>query len=253
MNPNNTKSFTIGENTTLLDALKAIDANKRRFVIVLDDDGHMLGTLTDGDVRRAIISGAALSDKIDCYNRNFMYLTEDDAFTKAIEIFKSNVKFDFIPVLDREGRLKNIVTKGALHTLLLCDIWPDNDYDFLNVDASVLDHEIYERPWGFYKTTVLNDNMQSKVISVRPGERLSLQMHEYREEHWIIVKGEGRAQIGEEIVDAVPGTYLYIPKHTKHRLDNTSGDGTLVLIEVQLGTYFGEDDIIRIEDDYGRQ
>ena len=244
--------LTINTNNTLLDALKAIDSNFMRFVIVIDDDSHMLGTLTDGDIRRALINGASLTDKIDCFNSRFTYLSVDDEFTKAIEIFKEHSNFDFIPVLDNEGRLCNIITKGALHTLLLQDIWPDNEYDFLNVDSSVLDQEIYERPWGFYKTTVLNDRMRAKVISVKPDSRLSLQMHEKREEHWIIVKGSGEARIGDSLIDVRPGTYLFIPKGTKHRLTNRSKDETLIISEVQMGTYFGEDDIIRFEDDYGR-
>ena len=245
-------NLTVNVNKTLLDALQAIDANRMRFVVVIDDNGRMLGTLTDGDIRRAIIAGALLNDKINCYNSSFTYLSEDDEFTKAIDLFKEHSTIDFIPVLDSEGRLHNIVTKGALHTLLLRDIWPGNDYDFLSVDTSVLDHEIYERPWGFYKTTVLNDNMRSKVISVKPASQLSLQMHEKREEHWIIVKGSGQARIGDSIVDVRPGTYLFIPKGTKHRLANTSRDETLIITEVQMGTYFGEDDIIRFEDDFGR-
>ena len=220
--------------------------------VVIDDEGRMLGTLTDGDIRRAIIGGASLGDKINCYNRNFTFLSTKDEFTNAIEIFKEHSNFDFIPILNQKGILCNIVTKGALHTLLLQDIWPNKEYDFLNVDSSVLDHEIYVRPWGFYKTTVLNDNMQSKVISVKPKAQLSLQKHKKREEHWIIVKGHGKAQIGDSVVDLHPGTYLFIPKGTLHRLINTSESETLILTEVQLGTYFGEDDIIRIEDEYGR-
>lgn len=245
-------NLTIKENKTLFDALQTIDANSKRFVVVTDDNGRVLGTLTDGDLRRAIIAGSSLSDKIDCYNRNFIYLVETDEFTKAIEIFKEHNNFDFIPVLDDSGQLRNIITKGALHTLLLQDIWPDMEYDFLNVDSTVLDHEIYERPWGFYKTTVLNDEMRSKVISVKPDSQLSLQMHKKREEHWIIVKGSGQARIGDSIIEVQPGTYLFIPKGTKHRLTNTSKDEALILTEVQMGTYFGEDDIIRFEDDYGR-
>lgn len=244
--------FTISADKTIKDALAIIDANRMRFAIVVDSNMRMLGTLTDGDIRRAIMGGAVLTDRIDCYNRDFTYLSENDEFTRAIEIFKAHSNFDFIPVLNSEGRLCNIVTKKALHTLLLKDIWPGNGYDFLGVDCSTLDHEIFERPWGFYKTTVLNDNMRSKVISVKPGASLSLQLHNKREEHWIIVKGKGVARIGDSTIDVRPGTYLFIPKGTKHRLANTSDIETLVITEVQLGTYFGEDDIIRIEDNYGR-
>lgn len=107
------------------------------------------------------------------------------------------------------------------------------------------------RPWGNY--VVLHDGEDCKVkrIIVGPGHRLSLQAHEYRQEHWIIVEGQGVMEVGKSKRNIEAGTDIFIPKRTKHRIKNT-GETDLVFIEVQTGTYFGEDDIIRYEDDYGR-
>ena len=85
-----------------------------------------------------------------------------------------------------------------------------------------------------------------------PKQALSLQSHERREEYWIIVNGTGLIQLGESIHPVVPGGTFFIPKGCKHRLTNTSETETLILTEVQLGDYFGEDDIYRYDDHYGR-
>lgn len=118
-------------------------------------------------------------------------------------------------------------------------------------DAPV-DFELHQRPWGVYKTTVLQEHYQSKVIHVNPESRLSLQYHLRRDEHWTVAGGEGVAQIGESMVLMRPGATFFIPKGCKHRMTNTSEENFLIVSEVQIGDYFGEDDIIRIDDDYGR-
>jgi mannose-1-phosphate guanylyltransferase/mannose-6-phosphate isomerase len=115
-----------------------------------------------------------------------------------------------------------------------------------------LDYEIFERPWGFYKTTILNDFYQSKVLEIHPKCSISLQEHRQREEHWIVVNGEGNVQIGESILPVHGGSSLFIPKGCRHRMTNTSATENLIIIEVQRGQYFGEDDIIRFDDEYGR-
>jgi len=109
-----------------------------------------------------------------------------------------------------------------------------------------------KRPWGEY--TVLSDEADHKVkrIAVYPGKRFSLQRHRRRTEHWYIVQGTGEATRDNETVPVSPGMSVDIPCGARHRMKNT-GDGTLVFIEVQTGDYFGEDDIERIEDDFGRR
>ena len=93
-----------------------------------------------------------------------------------------------------------------------------------------------------------------KVITVKPYQKLSLQYHEHRNETWTIVQGKARITKGHLVqdVDAKVKPYTtYIPKGTEHRIENT-GDEVLIFVETQTGTYFGEDDIVRISDDYGR-
>ncbi|MFA6470784.1 MAG: phosphomannose isomerase type II C-terminal cupin domain [Candidatus Latescibacterota bacterium] len=107
------------------------------------------------------------------------------------------------------------------------------------------------RPWGFY--TVLTDGADHKVkrIVVFPGKRLSLQRHLRREEHWYVVSGELMVTTGEKTVLLRAGESIDIPFGAIHRLENT-GHSEASLIEIQRGDYFGEDDIERLEDDYGR-
>ncbi len=108
-----------------------------------------------------------------------------------------------------------------------------------------------KRPWGHYE--VLSDASDHKVkrITVFPGKRLSLQRHSRRDEHWFVVKGSGSMCIGEECFNVGPGSDINIPREVLHRIENT-GAIDLCFIEVQTGDYFGEDDIERFEDDYGR-
>ena len=107
------------------------------------------------------------------------------------------------------------------------------------------------RPWGFFESLVLNKQFQVKHINVNPGAALSLQSHRHRSEHWIVVEGTARVTIDEEVKLISEGQSVYIPLGAKHRLENPF-DTSMVLIEVQTGTYFGEDDIVRYEDLYKR-
>ena len=112
-----------------------------------------------------------------------------------------------------------------------------------------LEHD--ERPWGSY--TVLDDQAGHKVkrIVVGPGRRLSYQRHERRSEHWFVVTGVARVTLDGSEHDLEAGQAVDIPAGVAHRIENP-GEAELVFIEVQHGSYFGEDDIVRLEDDYGR-
>ena len=107
------------------------------------------------------------------------------------------------------------------------------------------------RPWGTYATLKQEDGYQVKRITVAPGQKLSLQYHHKRAEHWVVTQGQAIVQVGDEEFEMGPGEYRYIPLGEKHRLTNI-GDTKLVLIEVQVGDYLGEDDIVRLQDEYGR-
>tara|TARA_B110000259_G_C13973359_1_gene385694 strand:- start:804 stop:1427 length:624 start_codon:yes stop_codon:yes gene_type:complete len=110
--------------------------------------------------------------------------------------------------------------------------------------------EVY-RPWGKYDSTDFNDGYQVKRITVKPGAKLSVQMHYHRSEHWIVVSGIARVHYGNKHRDLQVNDYTYHDKEVVHALENI-GSEMLELIEVQIGDYLGEDDIVRYEDIYGR-
>lgn len=112
-------------------------------------------------------------------------------------------------------------------------------------------HRRTARPWGVYDSVDSGDRFQVKRITVKPGAQLSLQMHHHRAEHWIVVKGTAKVTRGEETFLVSENQSTYIPLGTTHRLENP-GKTPLELIEVQSGSYLGEDDIVRFEDTYGR-
>ena len=108
-----------------------------------------------------------------------------------------------------------------------------------------------QRPWGSYRVTDRGDGFQVKRITVSPGGRLSLQRHRHRAEHWVVVSGEATVTVGDLVRTVRPSEHVHVPRGAVHRLENF-GDGPLTLIEVQTGSYLGEDDIERLEDIYER-
>ena len=122
--------------------------------------------------------------------------------------------------------------------------------EVLNAPQAV-QHRRVARPWGWYDSVDAGERYQVKRITVRPGAKLSLQMHHHRAEHWIVVKGTALVTRGYEEILLTENQSTYIPLGVKHRLENP-GKTDLELIEVQSGGYLGEDDIVRFEDTYGR-
>ncbi len=113
------------------------------------------------------------------------------------------------------------------------------------------EHRRMYRPWGHYEGLILGDRFQVKQIVVRPGGKLSLQKHHHRAEHWVVVRGTARVQRDAESILLSENQSVYLPLGCVHRLENP-GMIPLALIEVQVGSYLGEDDIVRLEDTYGR-
>lgn len=108
-----------------------------------------------------------------------------------------------------------------------------------------------DRPWGKYEVLQESSTHKVKCIWVNPGQRLSYQRHAKRSEHWFIVQGTGEVTINGEVRPIAPGDIVDFGIGVLHRISNT-GKENIVFVEVQTGTYFGEDDIERIEDDFGR-
>ena len=115
-----------------------------------------------------------------------------------------------------------------------------------------LEHKKIFRPWGHYESIIEGSNWKVKMITVKPFEKLSLQKHSYRSEHWVVVKGKAVVQINEKTMTLKENESTYIPQGSKHRLSNNNNI-PLLIIEIQTGLYLGEDDIERFEDNYGRQ
>ena len=122
---------------------------------------------------------------------------------------------------------------------------------YLDVYQRILDQRENYRPWGHYEDLLERNDHKIKEIIVKPGERLSLQKHRRRAEHWTVVSGEALVTIQDQEIPLKPGQSVDVPIGAVHRIMNP-GNIPLVLVEVQMGNYFGEDDIIRLEDDYDR-
>lgn len=121
-----------------------------------------------------------------------------------------------------------------------------------DIDTQSKENPITQAPWGTWEVLDDSPNFKVKKITVKPNQRLSYQKHAKREEHWLVVQGQASVTLdGEEHV-LNEGDSIHIPIGAAHRIKCLSEDQDLIFIEVQRGTYFGEDDIIRLSDDYGR-
>ena len=155
--------------------------------------------------------------------------------------------------------LENMMIVNTRDALLVChkdksqEVKKVVDYLKKNKREEALFHSKVYRPWGYYVNIEGGNNTGFKVkrIAVYPGKRLSLQSHNFRSEHWVIVKGSGKVQVGMEEILLKKDQNVYIPVKTLHRIENI-GEELLEFTETQIGDYLGEDDIVRYHDDFGR-
>tara|TARA_Y100000739_G_C20604230_1_gene464661 strand:+ start:1113 stop:2546 length:1434 start_codon:yes stop_codon:yes gene_type:complete len=192
-----------------------------------------LWEISKKDDQNNFISGNVITDKVkNCYLRSEERLLVGIGIENLI-IVETN---DAILISNKENSqdVKNIFKKMV---------------DDGNKEAKT--HKKVYRPWGSYTSIVNGEKWQVKRIIVNPGESLSLQKHFHRTEHWIVVSGIAKVEIEGKKNILTKNQSTYIPKESKHRLSNP-GEETLIVIEVQSGEYLGEDDIIRFEDNYGR-
>jgi len=153
--------------------------------------------------------------------------------------------------------IKNLIIVDTIDATLIIDVNQTNKIKSIvenlnkkNIPESKNNKKVY-RPWGHFISIEEGINWKVKRIVVNPKERLSLQLHKYRAEHWIVVEGIAEVQIEDKYKTLYKNQSTFIPLGSKHRLSNTSSE-PLILIEVQSGDYLGEDDIIRFNDKYGR-
>ena len=107
------------------------------------------------------------------------------------------------------------------------------------------------RPWGTFENLLDSDYCKVKQIIIKPGQAPSYQYHFKREEVWVVVQGEGQLNLNDTLTTVTQGDIIHIPTKAKHQITNNT-DKDLIFIEVQMGEYFGEDDIVRLKDNYGR-
>ena len=121
----------------------------------------------------------------------------------------------------------------------------------MNTTTRTVAIERTERPWGWYENMHEAPGHKVKRIGVYPGQQLSLQKHHRRAEHWVVVVGTAIATVGDKVLELAPGQHVDIAIGEVHRLANKT-TGPVEIVEVQYGDYLGEDDIVRLQDDYGR-
>ena len=225
--PNESVDYAVMENTE--DAV----------VIPMDTGWSDVGSWSSlWDITDKDVNGNAIHGDVITHNLTNSFIRSDDKMVAAIG-------------------LDNIVVAATKDVVMIAN--KDSDQD-VNIIAKQLKdknrtewekhREVY-RPWGKYDVIDYGNRYQVKKITVKPGAALSLQKHQYRAEHWIVVIGTAKVTRGEEILLVRENESVYIPIGMVHALENP-GEVDLELIEVQSGSYLGEDDIIRLQDRYGR-
>jgi len=194
---------------------------------------NALWEISDKDEKGNVISG----DVISHASKNCLMKTEG-------------------PALAAVG-LEDLIVVATKDAVLVCDKDKTQDVKAIvdRLKASGRDehisHTVVYRPWGSYQTSDADERFQVKRLVVNPGQILSLQMHHHRAEHWVVVKGTAEVTIDDKVSTLSENESCYIPIGSTHRLHNP-GKIPLYIIEVQSGSYLGEDDIVRFEDTYGR-
>ena len=183
----------------------------------------------NGNVR---IGDVLSHDSHNCYIRSETMLTTAVGMEDAIIVVTDDVVM--VAARDRVGEIKTLVEELKRQGR-----------------TEPLSHRKVHRPWGFYQFLHGGDRFQVKRLTVNPGARLSLQLHYHRAEHWVVVNGTALVTRGSEQLMLRENESIFIPLGTPHRLENP-GRMPLNLIEVQSGAYLGEDDIVRLDDTYGR-
>lgn len=174
-----------------------------------------------------------------------IFVNSSNTFVQAEDRMVAAVGLDNVMIIDTPDALLVANPSHSQDVKQVVNILKKADHDAFKLHKTVC------RPWGTYTVLEEGEGFKMKRIEVKPGASLSLQMHRHRSEHWIVVRGEATVVNGDAEVVVKKNESTYIPAGHKHRLENRTRSD-LVLIEVQCGDYLGEDDIIRLEDNYGR-
>jgi len=192
----------------------------------------------------SVVESMACGTPVVAFGRGSMAELIDDGSTGFIV----NDVDAAVQALGRIGKIDRQVCRHEVERRFTCRRMAQ---EYLDVYNSILDQRENHRPWGHYEDLVEREDHKVKELFVNPGERLSLQKHRCRTEHWTLVSGEALVTVDSNEILLKPGQSVDVPRGAAHRIENP-GEIPTVLVEVQMGDYFGEDDIIRLEDDYER-
>jgi|TARA_X000001036_G_scaffold250312_1_gene233152 mannose-6-phosphate isomerase-like protein (cupin superfamily) len=220
--------YLINKNETIKSALKKIDGNHLG-IIFIEDDNKVVGVATDGDIRRFMLKDNNLDSIIhECMNKDFFYLIDSDV-TNDLILESLNDRINVIPVLNSKRSLVSVVSDKVTS-------WETTVH----------------KPWGYYNTLISNKEFLVKKIVIFPKQSISLQIHNFRSEHWIVLEGTATILINKNEITLKKSESTYVPQKTEHKVTNNT-DEPLIILETQLGTKLSENDIIRIEDQYNRK
>lgn len=238
----------------------AASRSKYGVVILLNSDAWL--TRKKGKPFMTFSDRAALLGAMRSVARVYSFNDDDGTAKEGLKLLAETFS-DFVLAFGNGGDRKDGSTPSAEHQVCkefgIDMLWGLGGDFKMNSSSSILANwtrETEQRPWGSFTTYEVGKGYKVKTLSVNPGQRLSLQYHNHRAEYWTVLSGYGVAYIGDQDNFLLPfeisqGSTLHIPKGVHHRV-SCAGDVPLVIMEAQIGDYVGEDDIVRLQDDYAR-
>ena len=231
------KSFKSCENTSI--DISVFEKTKKAFVIPLNCGWDDLGTWESlWKISKKDLYGNSLNGRVLAHNTKNSIIRSDDKFVVGIGL-------ENVVIVETKDAVLVANSKSSQSVKEIVSLMQKKGFN------EAENHKFVYRPWGSFLSIEEGSTWQIKKIEVNPGASLSLQMHFHRSEHWVVVSGTAKVEIGNNEKIIGPNESAYIPLGEKHRLSNPT-ELPLILIEIQSGSYLGEDDIVRFDDIYGR-
>lgn len=232
--------YTIDLDSNIFDALFKLNKSFYKELVIVSNN-KVIGTVTDGDIRRYLIKNKSFSLNLKDYiHTNFKFIINHDK-NEILKIFV-NYDINLIPQVDEDLNLVSIVDRQKFFDEL-------SGFESLNYDGNA---KLGCRPWGYFKVIAETSLFKSKLIVLFPHQSISLQYHNHRKEFWYILEGSAEVRLNKDTFIKNSGEYVSIDFKSIHRIKNLDNSNNLLFIEIQQGDKFSEEDIKRIEDEYGR-
>ena len=224
--------------------LEVFERESRRYALVVNGQRRLIGIVTEGDVRRYLIAGGRLSSKVSVVmTTNFVSVSAPADRGLVKEAFDAS-EVDILPVVNSSGQPLALVSREDFWGSIVSG---DSQRITEGYVSPIVPFSVVTRKWGYFFSIHKSDVCHSKILYLAPRASISLQYHHQREEHWVIISGRAEIICGDERIKAGPGDYIKIDVGVVHKLIN-SGEDELMVHELQLGSYFGDDDIVRLSE-----